>query len=138
MMGYRPESMNNLPDASLVLGVGRVAMESLACGTPVLSLNHAHLGPLVGVSAYDELSRNNFVALQAPPPVPDELVRVIGEFCLNRSLWNREVRMVQSRLEDEFAMQKVMDRTVAVYSSAIRNRYPSESPRPAQTSFERP
>ena len=120
MIGYQPEVSRNMPDAALVMGVGRVAMESLACGIPVLSLNRLHLGPLIGSANYEEMSRNNFVAIHTPPPLPEKLVGAIEGFMANRSFWEKEIRNIQSRMEDEFALQKVMARTLAVYSSAIK------------------
>jgi len=117
--GYQPDAKGIFTRSSLVLGVGRVALEALACSIPVLSVNQKRLGSIVSTSNYSEYKINNFLAIASVPPTADELLRILKDFFSNFSKWNEETRIVQGFIEAEFNLQKIAGRVVGTYNEVI-------------------
>ncbi|MCU0357838.1 MAG: glycosyltransferase, partial [Cyclobacteriaceae bacterium] len=51
-----------LGQSDLVIGVGRVALEAMACGVPVLSMNRQRMGSIISTANYSAYKLTNFVA----------------------------------------------------------------------------
>lgn len=117
--GFQAETDCRLKNAALVLGVGRVALEALALGIPVLSLNSLHQGPILDRSNYEELSRNNFVSAGSPPPEAPSLLSLLTEFFLERTGYEEETLFLHNRIIEDFSMDTIGRRTEELYSEVV-------------------
>ena len=106
--GYTPDVAECYSTASLVIGVGRVAMEAAGAGIPVLISNSKRMGGMLSVEKYNQLKDYNFVAVEAGPPVPFELADVITDFCQGNEFWKSEAMKVKQLILSDFGMDKVI------------------------------
>ena len=81
--GFLPSLVPLFKETSLTLGVGRVAIESLALGIPVIPVNYAYWAPVISRENYKILKADNFVGRSfyefEPEPLLAELQCVLGE-----------------------------------------------------------
>ena len=80
VLGFQPEVKEIFRKSSLVLGVGRVALEALVCGAPVISINQKRLGSLITPYNYTAYKDQNFIAVQSNVPTSLEFIPMISDF----------------------------------------------------------
>jgi glycosyltransferase involved in cell wall biosynthesis len=119
VFGYEPDMRSRLQDACLVLGVGRVALESLACGIPVMLVNGLHLGPVVNSENFTNLSEDNFVAVDSPPPDEDSLLHAIDSAMSKCSSHTVETSRLADRIQKDSSAARICERTVDLYTSTL-------------------
>ena len=127
-LGFQSEPENYLADAALVMGVGRVAAQALSRAVPVLSLNNRHLGPLVSRSNYSELMQNNFVHINAKPPMPTELTTVLTSFLRDPAKWKKESIKLQAIVQKDLSTNLCMRQTLNIYQDAIHEMQDDNTP----------
>ncbi len=66
--------------ADLVMGVGRVAGESLINGVPLLSIKSNHLGEIITRENFSKLLFTNYVAVDSKPPEPKRVIEILTDF----------------------------------------------------------
>ncbi|MCK9411612.1 MAG: glycosyltransferase [Prolixibacteraceae bacterium] len=113
--GYAREVGDHYPGADLVMGVGRVAIESLIHGVPLLSVKHNHLGPIVTVRNLKRMQYANFVDLEASAPDAHHLLEKLISFLEHRIFYENEAKILQQRVSQEYNLNNVAERIVAVY-----------------------
>ncbi|MEI6089023.1 MAG: glycosyltransferase [bacterium] len=116
---YQPNVKDIFRNSSLVLGVGRVALEALACGVPVLSINKKRLGSLISKDNYHEYKVNNFVAIDKPPPSENELYHILKDYFSDRDKWQEEAKIIQGYVKEDFDLSNLTRKIVGVYNEAI-------------------
>ena len=113
--GFVPYLDSLFKETSLTLGVGRVAIESLASGVPVVSVNSAHWAPVVSQENYEGLKADNFVGRSFHEFEPEfllaELLRVLGEL---DEVWS-ETQNLSEKVYQDFSLATMVDRTEQVY-----------------------
>jgi glycosyltransferase involved in cell wall biosynthesis len=119
--GYAREVGEYYPGADLVMGVGRVAIESLVNGVPLLSIKHNHLGPIVTVRNLKRMQYVNFVDLEAPAPNAHHLLERLNSFLEHRIFYENEAKILQQIVSQEYNLSNAAERIVAVYRE-VRNR----------------
>jgi len=119
--GYASEVEDYYPDADLVLGVGRVAIESMVHGVPVLSVKHNHLGPIVTQSNLRRMQFANFVDLDATAPDRKMLLSKLFDFLDHRRFYENEAKCLQYLANREYNIAGITKKIVHVYSDAIKS-----------------
>lgn len=119
IMGFQPEVKDILLQSSLVMGVGRVSLEALACGVTVLSINQRRLGSIISTENYPDYKVNNFVAIGNSPPAACEVYSIIKDFFNNHDKWHDETKIIQGFIKKDFNTQMLTERVVDTYTEAM-------------------
>jgi len=107
ILGFQPEVKNFICKSSIVLGVGRVAIESIACGTPVLSLNQKRLGSVITTQNYQKYKHSNFVNTEGDKPDVDRIYLILNDFFKNIDEYNLDVKEVQGMIRNDFDIESL-------------------------------
>ena len=118
LRGYQANLAACLAEADAVLGVGRVAVEALNAGVPVLSVNGEFLGGLIGVAEYATAAHHNFVARTGPAPTAAGLVAALRPLVADPARWRREAAQLRGQVAADFGLAGVVARTALVYEAA--------------------
>jgi glycosyltransferase involved in cell wall biosynthesis len=110
----------------LVLGVGRVAVESLAMGLSVITVNCKRMGSVVDLKNYPAYRQNNFVDIKSAPPTLESLQAEINKFFLNRKQYEDESILIREKVIQEFNIKTITFQTLDVYSEALQKRVPKK------------
>lgn len=117
--GYAREVREHYPGADLVMGVGRVAIESLVNGVPLLSVKHNHLGPIVTVRNLKRMQYANFVDLEASAPNAHNLLERLNLFLEHRIFYENEAKILQQIVSQEYNLSNVAERIMEVYREVV-------------------
>jgi glycosyltransferase involved in cell wall biosynthesis len=117
--GYVADVKEIIMKSGLILGVGRVAIESLACGVPVLSVNYKCLGGLVSKDNYLYMRMNNFVSLRNDPPDDTKLISFFREYFEKPLFWQEEAVFLQNEIDKDFNIYKIGKNITDVYNEVI-------------------
>jgi glycosyltransferase involved in cell wall biosynthesis len=101
------------------LGVGRVAIESLALGIPVIPVNSAYWAPVVSRDNYEALKADNFVGRPfyefEPEPLLAELLCVLGD--LDKVC--HETQNLSEEVYQDFSLTRMVDLIEEVYQELV-------------------
>lgn len=117
--GYEPNIMASMQQSALILGVGRVALEALACGVPVLSVNRNHLGSIVTQENFHFYKGNNFVAIGFNPPDATSLLAQLEFFFRDVDCWYAESEQLFHLVKEEFCDRTIASRVAMVYQELV-------------------
>ncbi|MHC1704670.1 MAG: glycosyltransferase [Tenuifilaceae bacterium] len=117
--GYKPDITNIFESSSLVLGVGRVAIEALASGIPVLCINQNRLGSIISTSNFNSYKNNNFVDVNANFPDPILLQNILNDFFSKHDLWKAETYKLQRIIQEELNITLITQKTLSVYLEVV-------------------
>ena len=120
ILGYQSEVKYIIYKSSLVLGVGRVSLEALACGVPVLSINQRKLGSIISVSNYKDYKLNNFVAIRNEAPTARDVFSLLRDFFNNQNQWHDETKIIQDFIKNDFSSHSITKRIIDTYADAIK------------------
>jgi glycosyltransferase involved in cell wall biosynthesis len=115
LSGYHPELPVALAGADLVVGVGRVAIETLMQGVPLIPANHRYLGQPVTRLRYRALAETNFVPQHCPRPDRAALRRALADGLEQLASLKREARALQPLVERDFDVDAMAGRIEEVY-----------------------
>jgi glycosyltransferase involved in cell wall biosynthesis len=113
--GYMPDVKSIIKKSGLVLGVGRVAIESLACGVPLLSVNQKFLGGLVSQDNYTFYRKDNFVSRVSEPPNSKTLIASLREYLIDVNFWQKEALILQKKIDEDFNILKIVGSITDLY-----------------------
>jgi glycosyltransferase involved in cell wall biosynthesis len=117
--GYCCDVPAYYPGADLVMGVGRVAIECLVYGVPLLSVKYNHLGPIVVRSNFNEMKFANFVDLEAPPPNSTDMLNRLEDFLAHKDFYELEAKALQQIALEEFNQDSIVEKIVEIYQEVI-------------------
>jgi glycosyltransferase involved in cell wall biosynthesis len=117
--GYAVDVGEHYLDADLVMGVGRVAIESMVHGVPLLSVKHNHLGSVVTRDNLKRIQFANFVDLNGSAPNREHFMGILEDFLAHRSFYENEAKSLQQLLSKEYNLDVIAKRIVAVYQEVI-------------------
>lgn len=100
----------------LVLGVGRVAIEALARGANVISVNSKRMGSIVVPDNYDKYASNNFVHIHGTPPTKESLYQELKTFFEYRDSFRQQASTVSAKIRNDFSIRKTTEQIVDLYS----------------------
>lgn len=113
--GYMPDITEIVRRSGLVLGVGRVAIETLACGVPVLSVNQKYFGGLVSRENYPFFRQNNFVAYGRESPDEDLIAKALKDYFSKPEYWQNEAAYLQDLIAEDFNIVRITSSIANVY-----------------------
>lgn len=113
--GYAQDVSPHYKNADLVMGVGRVVIESLSYGIPVLAIKYNHLGPIITRNNFDEIGHSNFVAVNAPPPQTDVLLSTLNDFMNHRNYYWQEAVHLKKMIADRYDIRDTVKKTLSLY-----------------------
>jgi glycosyltransferase involved in cell wall biosynthesis len=117
--GYLQDVSEIIRKSGLILGVGRVAIETLACGVPVLSVNQKYFGGLVSRENYSFFRKNNFVAYGKEPPDERKLLTEVQNYFSNINHWQKEAALLQKMVDEDFNIFKITKSITELYSELM-------------------
>ena len=117
--GFVPSLGPLFKETSLTLGVGRVAIESLASGVPVVPVNSAFWAPVVSQENYEILKSDNFVGRPFHEFEPElllaELLCVLGRL---DEVWSATQNLSEEVYQD-FSIAKMVARIEKLYQEVV-------------------
>lgn len=117
--GFVPSLEPLFKETSLTLGVGRVAIESLALGIPVIPVNSAYWAPVVSRDNYEALKADNFVGRPfyefEPEPLLAELLCVLGDL----DKVSHETQNLSEEVYQDFSLTRMVDLIEEVYQELV-------------------
>ncbi|HEX7494226.1 MAG TPA: glycosyltransferase family 4 protein [Bacteroidales bacterium] len=119
---FAPDVKRIIHGSELILGVGRVALEALACGVPVLSINQKRMGTIISTDNYPFYRDNNFVAVGYPAPDENSLINQIDEFFTDLKYWQKEASLLKGYINEDFNPRKMTDSIELLYDETIKSR----------------
>ena len=121
LAGVRYDIPNIISQGDVVLGLGQVVLESLACGQVTISLQNGEFGGAMTPEKIKTLEKTNFAGMggRESPILAQDIITV---------LQNREYYLEQARETKEMAkaiadIQSIAGRTVEVYREVIHDSY---------------
>ena len=120
--GYMPDVTEIIMRSGLVLGVGRVAMESLACAVPLLSVNQKYFGGMVSAANYDFFRKNNFVAYGLDEPDATRLQASLEDYFSRKDYWQAEASELQKKIAEDFDILRITASITGIYSDLVSSR----------------
>mgnify|MGYP000527779592 CR=1 FL=1 len=109
------EDWSSFPE--LVFGVGRVAIEALARGANVLSVNYKRMGEIISLSNYGQYALNNFVNISGIPPTSEKMYSQLKLYYQKRNEYRAETPALALKIENDFSISKTTQSIVEVYST---------------------
>ncbi|HDP55630.1 MAG TPA: glycosyltransferase [Bacteroidetes bacterium] len=117
VLGYSNSVTTSLHSASIVLGVGRVALEAISMGIPVISVNSKRFSGIISASNYEQIKFTNFIDSAAPKPKALLLTSAIKNIFTNFPLAINESRMLKEKAHNDFSMDMVINQLVQLYTN---------------------
>jgi len=106
--------------SSLALGVGRVALEAMMQGVPVIAANHRYLGPIVTPREFAALAATNFVPQRRPSPSRAGLRAAMTEALEDLESRERDAEALQVEVARRFGLGAMVERVESEYSAVVR------------------
>ena len=113
--GFKPDVRKVIQSSGLVMGVGRVALEAIACGIPVLSINQKRMGSIISTENYQVYKNCNFVAVKSAPPDYNRLSMCLRDFFNNPDYWHKESSLLQKMVNEDFNREKITKTISDIY-----------------------
>lgn len=120
VLGYRKNILEVISKAGSVIGVGRVAMQALSIGVPVISANRKHMCSIVDEQNYEYLSSNNFVSVDDPPPTMEQMVQTILQIFSNYDYYREQAVLVAKRIKRDYDSDLIISKTIGIYQNCMR------------------
>lgn len=120
--GYIENLSNQESIPELILGVGRVAIESAIKGCSVISINSKRMGHLITFENFEFYKENNFVNTDGVPPTENSLYTEISNFFINRELCRLNSIALTEKLHTDFDIEIVTKKIAEIYSKAINKK----------------
>jgi len=117
--GYRKNVVPYYRCASLVLGVGRVALEASSLSVPVMLVSSKRMGGMLTWECYDTVKETNFVHVQAPEPDTASMIAEIEIYFSRRSEMEKRAGELALQVREDFSMEKITEKTLSVYSELV-------------------
>lgn len=119
ILGYKKNIMEIISKAGLVIGVGRVAMQALALGVPVISANRKHKCSIVSMGNYRYMRDNNFVSVDEPPPSKEQIVEITLQLFERYEYYKEQAVQLAREVKADYDSDTVISRTIAVYQNCM-------------------
>lgn len=124
--GFVNDVKDVIKRSEMVMGVGRVALEAIGCGVPVLSVNQKRLGNFISTENYPVYKKNNFVAVENHPPDENRLIDLLGDFFADLRFWQLESKILQEYANNDLNRLKISASIGTLYDETIKIRRKSK------------
>lgn len=119
LSGYHPDLPLAFAAADLALGVGRVAIEALMQGVPLIPVNQRYLGRPLSRQGYSALAATNFVPRHSPPPDRAALRRALADALEHLPGLAREARELRPLVARDHDIDVMAGRIEEVYLALV-------------------
>lgn len=126
-LGYKKNVLEIISKAGLVIGVGRVAMQALSLGIPVISGNRKHLCSIITIENYKYMRDNNFVSVDDPPPDKNQIVETIMQLFNGYDSYKEQALQLAKKVNLDYDPDVIISKTIDVYQSCM-NTYAVADP----------
>lgn len=120
--GFILNVKEKLQESELIIGVGRVAIEGLASGVPVLSMNQQRMGSVISLENYADYKLKNFVSTGSAPPDKVGLMNILTDFFRNRETCEIETLKLKELIIGDYNPIKITEEILDIYRSAINQK----------------
>jgi len=127
LLGYKENILGVISKAGLVIGVGRVAMQALSLGVPVISANRKHKCSIVSLENYMYMCDTNFVSVEDPPPTKEQTAYTILHLFNHYDLYKAQTLQLAKRINYDYDSDLILSRTIKVYQNCIDDYAISDS-----------
>ncbi|QKG79898.1 glycosyltransferase [Tenuifilum thalassicum] len=111
------EFLDTFPE--LVVGVGRVAIESLARGSNLLSANNKRMGEVITTQNFQFYSSNNFVNVDGVAPTESIILTTLSNYYLNRTSYKVHSEKISKLIQENFSISKTTTMLNEIYHKAL-------------------
>ncbi len=118
--GYVPDVRHVIKGCGILLGVGRAAMEALACSVPVLSVNQIFMGEIVTKQNYEFYQLNNFVAAGHKPPEPELLTGLLQDYFRDPASRQDEAKILREIINKNLGIEKIAREIIDLYEESVK------------------
>ncbi|MFW5707402.1 MAG: glycosyltransferase family 4 protein [Bacteroidota bacterium] len=115
--GYRSDLRSCYGSASLVMGVGRVALEASAGGVPVMLINGKRMGGMLTHKNYVTVKENNFIDVTARLPDEDAAYDLVTLFFENQEACRTMARELATHIREDFRMTEIVGQIEELYTT---------------------
>jgi len=115
--GYSNSVTSSLCSASIVIGVGRVALEAISMGIPVISVNSKRFSGIISTSNYEQVKFTNFIDSAAPKPTTLLLANEINGVFTNLPRLHNESKLLMQKAHNDFSMDMVINQLAQLYTN---------------------
>ena len=120
LLGYKENIIEIISKAGLVIGVGRVAMQALSLGVPVISANRKHLCSIITIENYKYMRDSNFVSVDDPPPGKNQIVETILQLFNGYDYYKEQALQLAKKVNIDYDPDVIISKTIDVYQSCLK------------------
>lgn len=118
VLGYSSNVNEHINNANIVLGVGRVALEALSSGVPVISINSKRFGGIIADEEYERTKLTNFIDTSALQPTSSKVYDKIVKVFMNPHHYYNQAISLKEKTANDFSMDSISHRILNLYQSA--------------------
>ncbi len=124
--GYSNDVVSVLAGSDLVIGAGRVAMESLLCGRPTLAIGEAHAIGLIDENNIQQAMESNFGDI-GPKDLDIDFSSITKqvEIALQSKHCHKEV---VEKIKENYSLTKIVDQIENIYQTVYVEKLRKEMP----------
>ncbi|MGD0483486.1 MAG: glycosyltransferase family 4 protein [Gemmatimonadales bacterium] len=120
--GFLPDLPDAFVAAALAIGVGRVALEAMMQGVPLLAANPRYLGSVVTQGNYAAMAAMNFVPQRCPAPTRAGIRRALASALARMDACEAEARALQPSVVRDYHLDAVAARVEGEYARLAHAR----------------
>lgn len=118
-LGFQKEVIPHMLTCSLVIGVGRVAIEALGHKIPLLSLNGNFSGEIVSSENYHQMRALNFVSRNHQPPTAQDILGKIRKFLENQDNIETDTAKLNPQVLADFSLEMTVTKMTNQYNKLV-------------------
>lgn len=120
--GFILNVYGKLQESELIIGVGRVAIEGMASGVPVLSMNRQRMGSVISLDNYPGYKTRNFVSTGSNTPDKAGLMNLLISFFSNLENHKKEADKLRELVIRDYNPAAITEDIMEIYRSAIKQK----------------
>ena len=113
--GFQQNVNELIKNASLTFGVGRVAIENLGYGIPVLSIKNERCGKIVTREKFKDYSKSNFVDTRREEVEADAILKELKGFVEKKEFYKNEALKIGVDIRNNYHQSKIVEEVVHIY-----------------------
>ncbi len=119
VLGYKSSLLPYYESTSLVMGVGRVALEASAAGVPVLMINSKRMGGMLTKENFKDIKHTNFVDTGASPPCKHSILTAIETFFNDQARLQQEAITLAGKIQKDLSSDLMSNKIISLYRNVI-------------------
>lgn len=127
-LGYVNNVSEKISESSLVIGAGRVAVESILCEVPVLAIGEAESVGVVTKERLGSALKSNFGDISLHKNQLFQWTDIIPEIDRGLSMSKDDLCLLREKVSHEFSIEKIVDSIEKIYQREIVKKRKYEMP----------